>query len=219
MDALDFEDYIRVLDSEFPRNSNTQTIYLDHAGCTRASKRQLENIFEELTSEAFANLPNPHSSSSKVIFHISQLIYLISFICIQILSNRIDDTRKLVLGHFNMSEDEYTVIFTSGATGAIKLVADMFPWDLGGALCYTENIHTSLLGLREFSNTNLLIPSKSIHSNDEIIFNETKENKSERNQLDSKERINLFVYPGECNFSGCKCDFDNVEKVISHLCY
>jgi molybdenum cofactor sulfurtransferase len=118
-----------------------------------------------------------------------------------------------------MSEDEYAVIFTSGATGAIKLVADMFPWDLGGALCYTENIHTSLLGLREFSDTNLLIPSKSIHSNDEIIFNETKEEESVRIPLDSKERINLFVYPGECNFSGCKSNFDNVGKVISHICY
>lgn len=34
-----------------------------------------------------------------------------------------------ILKYFNTSPEKYSVIFTSGATGALKIVAEYFAWD------------------------------------------------------------------------------------------
>ncbi|KAJ8268135.1 hypothetical protein COCON_G00133070 [Conger conger] len=40
----------------------------------------------------------------------------------------IERVRYRILQHFNTSPEEYTVVFTSGCTAALKLVAESFPW-------------------------------------------------------------------------------------------
>uniref|UniRef100_A0A6A7G9P1 Molybdenum cofactor sulfurase n=2 Tax=Hirondellea gigas TaxID=1518452 RepID=A0A6A7G9P1_9CRUS len=113
-------------------------VYLDHAGTALYGKGQLDNVMAELSSTV---LGNPHSrnrpsDTSTQIMHAA---------------------RQKVLGHFNTSEEEYSVIFTSGATAAIKLVAENFPWSGGctdeyqsnpGCYVYTKENHTSVLGVR-----------------------------------------------------------------------
>lgn len=34
-----------------------------------------------------------------------------------------------ILEHFNTGPEKYSVVFTSGATGALKTVAECFAWD------------------------------------------------------------------------------------------
>jgi molybdenum cofactor sulfurtransferase len=58
--------------------------------------------------------------------------------------------RELVLRHFEASERDYAVVFTSGCTGAVQTLAQHFRWTpgksvLGYALCN----HNSVLGMRE----------------------------------------------------------------------
>lgn len=59
-----------------------------------------------------------------------------------------------VLQHFNATPEEYSVIFTSGCTAALKLVAESFPWrpqtesDAGSLFCYLTDSHTSVVGIR-----------------------------------------------------------------------
>ena len=60
--------------------------------------------------------------------------------------------RCSVLHHFNVTLEEYDIIFTSGATGAIKLLASVFAWTPGQALFYfckqiklLLNLHVSWL--------------------------------------------------------------------------
>lgn len=56
-----------------------------------------------------------------------------------------------ILNFFQTTEDEYAVIFTSGATGAIKLVGEYFDYGDDGAFCYLNDNHTSVLGIREYA--------------------------------------------------------------------
>jgi len=40
----------------------------------------------------------------------------------------VEDARNATLQHFNAPVGEYAVVFTSGATAALRLVAESFPW-------------------------------------------------------------------------------------------
>lgn len=55
-----------------------------------------------------------------------------------------------ILSFFNASPGEYKCIFTSGATAALKLVGETFPWSGGSTYAYTMENHNSVLGIREY---------------------------------------------------------------------
>lgn len=55
-----------------------------------------------------------------------------------------------VLNFFNASLREYACIFTSGATAALKLIGETFPWSSGSSFMYTMENHNSVLGIREY---------------------------------------------------------------------
>ena len=86
---------------------------------------------------------NPHSSDDQV--------------------TQVDSVRKMVLDHFNTDTDHYSLVFTSGATAGIKMVAECFPWShdvtddncgdvtTPGHLVLHEDCHTSVLGIRQLA--------------------------------------------------------------------
>jgi molybdenum cofactor sulfurtransferase len=45
---------------------------------------------------------------------------------------------------------EYICVFTSGATSALKLVGEAFPWSAESEYWYTVENHNSVLGIREY---------------------------------------------------------------------
>lgn len=55
----------------------------------------------------------------------------------QLSTEAIDGIRELVLRHFNTDSTHYDVIFTSGCTAALKLLAESFPWS-GGDVSHTH---------------------------------------------------------------------------------
>lgn len=55
-----------------------------------------------------------------------------------------------VLDYCNASAKEYKCIFTSGATAALKLVGEAFPWSRESCFMYTMENHNSVLGIREY---------------------------------------------------------------------
>ena len=103
--------------------------YLDHAGATPAPKSLLVAAFAELLS--LQQVGNPHSHSAY--------------------ESRLTAARASVLNHFRASPDLYDVIFTSGATQSLKLVAEQFTFGVSGSLLHPFNIHTSALGMRSFA--------------------------------------------------------------------
>ncbi|RVW93472.1 Molybdenum cofactor sulfurase [Vitis vinifera] len=59
------------------------------------------------------------------------------------------EARQQVLDHCNASPKDYKCIFTSGATAALKLVGEAFPWSSESNFMYTMENHNSVLGIRE----------------------------------------------------------------------
>lgn len=142
-------------------------VYLDYAGAALPSRSQLENIMSHCA--AAGALANPHSTGPAA----SRTMVLI------------EQAKKLVLDHFNghpgksygiggaekdtKSGDPdhhpgYEVIFTSGTTESLRIVAESFRWTPGregddnsscsdcrrgrSVLLYPHNSHTSVVGMR-----------------------------------------------------------------------
>ncbi|VFQ58733.1 unnamed protein product [Cuscuta campestris] len=120
-------DQIRAM--EFKRLEGV--VYLDHAGATLHSESQLEAVLKELNSTVYGN---PHSQSS----------------CSMSSNDCVQKARQQVLEFFNASPREYSCIFTSGATAALKLVGETFPWCSESSFMYTMENHNSVLGIREY---------------------------------------------------------------------
>lgn len=175
--------------------NDRKTVYVDHAGATIPSKQLLENVFSELITYDFGN---PHSNGSY------------SFRS----SNVVDEARAAVLEHFNVSENQYEIIFTSGATSSIKMVGECFPWKCDSVLLHPRNAHTSLLGLRSYSPNTLCVPSSTFHS-DHVDYVKSE---SDWFQSDQVAGFNLLVVPGECNFSGSKANLYSSTSFVNSCC-
>ena len=82
---------------------------MDHAGATLYAKSQVEASTAALTANLYGN---PHSGSPSS----------------QASTAAVDHVRDLVLRFFGTDSDSYDVVFTSGCTGALKLLSECFPW-------------------------------------------------------------------------------------------
>jgi molybdenum cofactor sulfurtransferase len=172
----------------------TDDIYLDAAGAPPPHPELMHLICAEMTNST--HLGNPHSARDATNPALS----------------RMDEARVLVLDHFSVSKDEYDVIFTSGTTASVQLVAQAFPWSADSRLCYPMNVHTSLLGVREFLSENNVWTFASHlvqRGNDHSSLPEVAAPK------DPSGNYNLFMVPGECNFSGSKADLNLVSKLTA----
>ncbi|KAK4493012.1 hypothetical protein RD792_000011 [Penstemon davidsonii] len=119
--------------TEFQRlNGLDHTVYLDHAGATLYSESQIEDVFKDFKSNLYGN---PHSQSN----------------CSLSTADVVGEARRQVLNFFNASPGEYRCIFTSGATAALKLVGETFPWSSQSTFMYTVENHNSVLGIREYA--------------------------------------------------------------------
>lgn len=87
-------------------------VYLDHAGATLYAQSQLQAHLRDLTTHLYGN---PHSQNPSS----------------QLTTSAVEHTREVILRHFGTDSDHYDVIFTSGCTGALKLLSELFPWQRG----------------------------------------------------------------------------------------
>lgn len=145
------------------------------------------------------------------------------------LGSRCEDTiaacRLQVLRHFGADPSDYDCVFTSGATAALKLVAESFPWAPESALVHPYNTHTSVLGMREYAPSTYCVPSSvfhcsasasasankqmdsgsdSISDSDSDSSNDSSCDSGSGSGSDSDNGVfySLLTVPGECNFSG-----------------
>ncbi|KAE9458443.1 hypothetical protein C3L33_09664, partial [Rhododendron williamsianum] len=107
--------------TEFKRLDHDGLVYLDHAGTTLYSETQMEAIFKDSQSDSSL-------ATAEII----------------------REARQQVLDFCNASARDYKCIFTSGATGALKLVGEAFPWSSQSTFMYTMENHNSVLGIREY---------------------------------------------------------------------
>ncbi|KAG2607867.1 molybdenum cofactor sulfurase-like isoform X2 [Panicum virgatum] len=191
-------------------------VYLDHAGATLYSEAQMADVAKDLMSNVYGN---PHSQSDSSMAT----------------SDLVTSMRHLVLKYFNASPRDYKCIFTSGATAALKLVGECFPWSGDSCYMYTMENHNSVLGIREYALSKgatvsavdieeVVDPSKN--QGCDSLFKISKRSNQRRGDdvllhnyqngsltAISGNNLNLFAFPSECNFSGHKFNLSLVKLI------
>ncbi|XP_065363795.1 molybdenum cofactor sulfurase [Calliphora vicina] len=173
----------KLISNEFKRiGDNT---YLDHAGSTLYAESQIDASGKLLKENLFCN---PHTC--------------------KITGDLVDQVRYRILQHFNADALEYSVVFTSNATAAIKTVAETF--DFGaqeqGNFYYCQENHTSVLGMRELVKTS----NKFVLTQPELLSN--LENGHDL-LAGTRTGNSLLVFSAQCNFSGYKMPLELIEVV------
>ncbi|KAA8527170.1 hypothetical protein F0562_008601 [Nyssa sinensis] len=134
-----------------------------------------------------------------------------------------------VLDFCNASPRDYKCIFTSGATAALKLVGEAFPWSSQSSFMYTMENHNSVLGIREYA-LNKGAAAFAIDIEEAGHHGEASKSPASpikvlqhpiqrRNEVRLLEEeptgnvYNLFAFPSECNFSGVRFNL-NLVRII-----
>jgi len=114
------------LEGQFPY-LETGRIYLDWTGAAQPPASLIRWQFDRDMGRMLGNPHSPHEASVAA-------------------SEDVLEARHAVLDYFRADEAEYDVIFTSGATAAIKLLHHVM-W-MGGELLLTADNHNSMHGMR-----------------------------------------------------------------------
>lgn len=176
---------------EYGRLDAAGQVYLDYTGGGLYAENQLRRHLDLLAHNVFGN-PHSHNPTS------------------QAMTCLIDDARRYVLEYFNAPPDEYVVIFTQNASGALKLVGEAYPFAPGGHYLLTFDNHNSVNGIREYARRKgaaftyapIIAPELRI---DTIALEAG---------LDQARpgAANLFAFPAQSNFSGVQHPLDLIAK-------
>ncbi|GFZ05772.1 molybdenum cofactor sulfurase [Actinidia rufa] len=139
-----------------------------------------------------------------------------------------------VLDFCHASARDYKCILTSGATAALKLVGEAFPWSSQSTFMYTMENHNSALGIREYALSKgatafAIDIEEAAYDGDRFrspvssikVLQHPIQRRNEAVLLEEPagDAYNLFAFPSECNFSdddasvhSCKTSFYLMDK-------
>jgi molybdenum cofactor sulfurtransferase len=166
--------------TEYARLDRQGHTYLDYTGGSLYAEGQVRRHWELLQANVFGN------------------------------PRLVDGARAYVYDFFRASPDEYTVIFTPNASGALKLVGEAYPFAPGGHYLLTFDNHNSVNGIREFAQAKgaevnyLPVVPPDLRINQERLDD----------FLDraAPEQANLFAFPAQSNFSGVQHPLEYIER-------
>lgn len=175
---------------EYGRLDIADHVYLDYTGAGLYADAQVRAHMDLLLHNVFGN---PHSTSPT-----SLAATLL-----------VEQARTAVLQFFSASPDEYEVIFTANASGALKLVGESYPFGPNSTFLLTFDNHNSVNGIREFARakgarvryTPVLLPSMRL-DDDQLTTNLAQR---------VPDGHSLFAYPAQSNFSGVQHALDWIE--------
>ena len=130
------------------------------------------------------------------------------------ITETIERTRGRVLEYFNADPDEFCAIFTSNATGAIKIVAESYPFGPTGRYLLTFDNHNSVNGIREFARargsevTYVPVQLPDLRIDDGELRKTLASNTSAGDVAGPK----LFAYPAQSNMSGVQHSLEWIEE-------
>ncbi len=181
----------RLRATEYARLDEQGHVYLDYTGGGLYADRQIAEHAALLRRGVFGN---PHSSNA-------------TSLAATELNER---AREYVLRYFNASPDEYAVIFTQNASGALKLVGESYPFAPGDRYVLTFDNHNSVNGIREFARAKgatvhyVPVLPPDLRADERAIaqlLNETQPGQK-----------TLFAYPAQSNFSGVKHPLEWIDQ-------
>jgi selenocysteine lyase/cysteine desulfurase len=177
--------------AEYARLDRQGHVYLDYTGGGLYAERQLRDHMALLSEGIFGN---PHSKN------LTSLA----------MTRLVEQTRDHVLRYFNASPDEYIVIFTPNATGALKLVGESYPFGPGDTYALTFDNHNSVNGIREYA--------RSRGATIAYIPVVPPDLRADENQVAQtlatarRGRNILFAYPAQSNFTGVQHPLDWIAQ-------
>lgn len=113
------------------------------------------------------------------------------------------------------------MIFTSGCTAALKLVAESFPWrpqteeEAGSHFCYLTDNHTSVVGIRGLTSARGAVTLPV--SLQEVLNGAAKDDARAEDAI--CQTPHLFCYPAQSNFSGRKYPLSYVKGIQARRLY
>lgn len=164
---------------EFGRLDASAHAYLDYGGSGLYPESLIQWHQEELVSHVLGNphSENPTSAES---------------------TRLVEAARQAVLSFFDADSDLYTVVFTSNASAAAKLVAESFPFGPGRGLVLAADNHNSVNGIREYARS-AGATTDVIGLRDDLRLNDPSAWFGSTAAAGSR---GLFAYPAQSNFSG-----------------
>lgn len=177
---------------DFSRLDQGGHVYLDYTGAGLYAETQVRAHADYLCG---AVLGNPHSRNPTS----------------QAATDTVEATRRKVLEFFNADPELYEVIFTLNASGALKLIAEAYPWEPGGRFLMTADNHNSVNGMREYAVAHGA-DVRYVPLGGELRVEALEE------ELAGAERgrHHLFAFPAQSNFSGVKHPLEWVETARGH---
>ena len=121
-----------------------------------------------------------------------------------------DKARADVLSFFNASPDEYVCIFTSNASGALRIVGESFPFTTNGQYLLLMDNHNSVNGIREFARARGATVSYAKTTSKLRIDDDLLESMLQKGENTSTPK--LFAFPAQSNFSGVKHSLEWIER-------
>ncbi|XP_051815684.1 molybdenum cofactor sulfurase [Acanthochromis polyacanthus] len=188
-----------VIEEEFRRIKGAT--YLDHAAATLYPESLVRDYCRDISTNVYGNPHSHHPSST-------------------LTHDTVEGVRYRVLQHFNTTPEEYSVIFTSGCTAALKLVAESFPWrpptesEAGSHFCYLTDSHTSVVGMRGLTSGRgvVALPVSPLE-----LENRAKDEAQGEGVI--CETPHLFCYPAQSNFSGRRYPLSHVKSIQARRLY
>ncbi len=161
------------LKEDFPLlfQDNNPVTYLDNAGAALYTRSQIEAAASDLKNNLVCN---PHTNYGAITG-------------VPDVNGLIKEARQQVLRFFHVTSNDYSVIFTSGATEALKMAAMDFRWPSIKRFAYLDHCHTSVVGIREMVNDFKVVKEVDV-----------------LDMLEQDQYGGLFCFPAMSNFCGRK---------------
>ena len=177
---------------EFSRLDEQGHVYLDYTGAGLYAESQVRAHAEYLCGSV---LGNPHSRNPTS----------------QAATQKVEEAREKVLAFFNADPEHYDVVFTLNASGALKLVAEAYPWEAGVQFLLTADNHNSVNGMREYASCRGT-EVRYVPLNGELRVEDLREHLT----CPDCTRPNLFAFPAQSNFSGVKHPLEWIDVAREH---
>ena len=177
---------------DYSRLDATGHVYLDYTGGGLYADSQLTRHRDLLARAVFGN---PHSQNLPS----------------REATARVEATRAQILEFFRASPEEYEVIFTPNATGALRLVGESYPFGPGSRYLLTFDNHNSVNGIRQFARAKgasvsyVPLAPADLRVSEETLARHLAAAAPVRRRLARRSGLatgNLFAFPAQSNFSG-----------------
>jgi len=176
-------------DNDFARLDEAGLAYLDYTGSALPAARQLRLHNELMAAAVFGN---PHADNGPSRLSTAML----------------DEGRALLLAHLDADPDEYVVCFTPNASGAVKLVAESYPFAHDGAYALSADNHNSLNGVREYARrASARVAYVPLNADLWLAGADAILEKLDETAPGPK----LFAFPAQSNFSGVRHPLELID--------